>query len=275
MMTTMNPHHRRLPATAALLAALFLAGCGGTDLGTAPDGTADLEGDYTLVEGRGPDGEVPLVEDSPVTLSIEGEDWGGTAACNHYGGTVTVAGNDLTVHGVFQTEMACLDDRVMESERRYLDAFRQVERYERDGDRLVLRGEDVELVFAEVPPEPDAALVGTTWVLTSLIEGTGPDGAVSSVAGEPTLEFGEDGTFLGETGCNRFGGDYRHDGDTLVTSEVDASAAGCPDGMQAAQEEHILAVLADAEVAAVIEGRSLRLTGPDGRGLDYRATDAS
>ena len=274
MMTTMNPHHMRRAAAAALLA-VVLASCGGTDLGTAPDGAIDLEGDYTLVEGRGPDGEVPLVEDSPVTLSIEGEEWGGTAACNHYGGTVTIAGDDLTVHGVFQTEMACVDDRIMESERLYLAAFQQVDRYERDGDRLLLLGDDVELVFVEVPPEPDAALVGTTWVLTSLLEGTEPDGAVSSVVGEPTLEFGEDGTFLGETGCNRFGGDYRHAGDSLVTSEVDASAAGCPDEIGAAQEEHVLAVLADAEVAVIIDGRSLRLTGADGRGLDYRAADGS
>jgi heat shock protein HslJ len=88
----------------------------------------------------------------------------------------------------------------MASERAYLDAFRQVDRYEQDGDRLVLRGEGVELVFAKPAPEPEVALVDTTWVLTALIEGAGPDGAVSSVVGEPTLGFRTDGTFHAATG---------------------------------------------------------------------------
>jgi heat shock protein HslJ len=265
------PRPRRSPLAAAALTMLVLTvvmtGCGG------PAGTGAGErpnGEHRLVEGRGPEGQIPLVADAPVTLNIDSEDWGGTAACNSYGGTVEVTGDELIVQEVFQTEMACVDEQVMASERAYLDAFRQVDRYEQDGDRLVLRGQDVELVFEKLTPEPEVALIDTTWVLTARIERAGPDGAVSSIVGEPTLEFRTDGTFHAATGCNGLSGGYEHDGATLVTRDVVASAAGCLDALEA-QEEHIGAVFDGAGVTVSIDGVSLTLMGEDGRGLAYRA----
>jgi heat shock protein HslJ len=263
----------RVVPGAALLAVALLAGCGGDVAGT--DGVTDPpSGDHRLLEGHGPDGEIPLVDDAPVTLSIDGDDWGGTAACNHYGGTVEVDGDRLEVRELFQTEMGCLGDGVMEVERRYLDAFARVAQYERDGARLVLRGPDTQLVFEQLAPEADAALVGTTWVLSSLVEGTGDDGAVSSVAGAPTLRFTDDGDVAGDTGCNTFGATYTLDGATVVISGLSVSDASCPDEIVAGQEAHVLGVLASSGVTVDIDGRSLRLVGDDGRGLDYRAEDA-
>jgi heat shock protein HslJ len=172
------PSLPRSPLAAAALAMLVLTvvltGCGSELAGT---GEGDRPtGQHRLVEGRGPDGQIPLVTDAPVTLNIDGEDWGGTAACNSYGGTVEVTGDELIVREVLQTEMACVDEQVMVSERAYLDAFRQVDRYEQDGDRLVLRGEGVELVFEKLTPEPEVALLDTSWVLASSIEGAGSAG---------------------------------------------------------------------------------------------------
>ena len=137
----------------AVLVVIALMGCGGEHAGSdeVPDG------EHRLIEGHGPEGPIPLVDDSPVTLVIDGDDWGGTAACNSYGGTVEVDGERLSVREVLQTEMACPDERVMDSERRYLEAFRLVERYALDGDRLVLRGPDTELTFERLGPDPEAA----------------------------------------------------------------------------------------------------------------------
>ena len=145
-----RPRHDR-PATvlrlALVLATLVLVACGGEVSGS---GDPPSSGEYRLVEGQGPDGEIPLVEDAPVTLVVDGEDWGGTAACNQYGATVALDGDRLEVRELFQTEMACVDDTVMRSERTYLDAFMAADRFEHSGDRLVLHGDEVELVFEPV-----------------------------------------------------------------------------------------------------------------------------
>jgi len=148
--TAPRPLHDR-PATvlrlALVLATLALVACGAQVSGP---GDPPPRGEYRLVEGHGPDGEIPLVEDAPVTLTVDDEDWGGTAACNQYGGTVTLDGDRLEVREVLQTEMACANGTVMRSERAYLDAFMTVDRFAHDGDRLVLHGDEVELVFEPV-----------------------------------------------------------------------------------------------------------------------------
>lgn len=138
-------------ATALLAAAALLLGaCGGDGEPAAqpPDG------DWLLVEGTGPEGEIPIVEDHPITLSIEGEEIGGTAACNSYGGQAVVSGDQLTLREIVQTEMACPGEGVMDAEAAYLDALLSVHTHERDGERLELLGEDTRLVFEPRGSEP-------------------------------------------------------------------------------------------------------------------------
>lgn len=257
------------PMALVFAAALVLVACGGTGEPGA-EGTPDPTGDWVLVEGRGPDGELTLVEGSPVTLSIDGERWGGVAACNSYGGSVSLDGDRLAFDdGLTVTEMACPDDDVMALESGYLAALQAAERVELGEERLVLSGPEVELVFDQEPPEPDAALVGTVWVLESLVEGLGPDGSVSSVAGEPSLELTEDGEVRGDTGCNTFSGSYELDGTTLTLGPLTVTEMAC-DGLEGSQEEHVLRVLEADGLEVAIEGGRLRLTGED-RALEYRA----
>jgi hypothetical protein len=61
-----------------------------------PKGTPDP--DRRLGARRGPqaDGSLTLVEGSPVTLTVDAERWGGVAACNSYGGSVSLDGDRLT-----------------------------------------------------------------------------------------------------------------------------------------------------------------------------------
>jgi heat shock protein HslJ len=261
-------HTMRSTAPALLVLAAALAACGGPG-GPAAQAPAAPEGDWILAEGTGPDGAVPIVDGSPITLMIDDGDWGGTAACNSYGGTVTVDGSSVAVSELYQTEMACLDDRVMESERRYLDALAQVDRFERDGDRLVLRGEDVTLTFAQAEPVPDAAVLGTDWSLTALVLGAAPDGAVSSVLGDPTLRFDADGSVQGETGCNAFSGPYELTDDAVRIDDLALTKIGC-DGALLEQEQAILHVL-EGDMDVAVDGDSLTLTAPDGRALAFRA----
>lgn len=252
-----------------LTAALGLSACGGTGEPGA-ESTPDPTGDWVLTEGSSPDGPLVLVEASPVTLSIDGERWGGIAACNSYGGSVSLDGDRVTIDdGVAVTEMACLDEEVMALEGAYLAAFQATERVELRGEQLVLTGPDVELVYDEVPPEPDAELIGAVWRLESLIDGLGPDGSMSSVVGEPTLELTADGEVQGDTGCNTFNGGYELDGATLVFGPLATTRMACeePGG---AQEEQVLSVLEAGPLEVTIDGATLRLTADD-RALEYRA----
>jgi heat shock protein HslJ len=245
--------------------ALLLAGCGAPGVGVG-EGAAPPDGDWVLADGTGPDGPIELVEGHVPTLSIDGEDWGGTV-CNSYGATVQVDGSELTITELMHTEMACMPDEAMRSEAAYLDAFQRAETYDASAGVLVLRGPEVELVYDPVEPEPDADLEGTTWRLDSIVEGAGPDGSVSSVLGEPTLEL--DGDRLGgDTGCNSFGGDYELDGDRLRVGQIDQTLIGCDDALTS-QERHVLGVL-QSDPTWAVAGPTLELQADDGRGLTYR-----
>jgi heat shock protein HslJ len=262
-------HRTTWQAVLMVTAALVVSACGGTGE-TGAESRPDPTGDWVLTEGRGPDGELALVDGSPVTLSIEADRWGGVAACNSYGGRVDLDGDRLTFDdGLAVTEMACLDEDVMTLEAAYLDALQTAERVELRDEQLVLTGPDVELVFDQVPPEADAALVGTVWRLESLIDGLGPDGSVSNVVGEPTLELSQDGDVLGDTGCNSFSGSYQLDGTALRLEPLAVTEMAC-DGPEGAQEEHVLGVLGSDELEVTVEGSSLRLTGGE-QALEYRA----
>ena len=262
-------HRTMWQAALVVTAALVVSACGGTGEPGA-ESRPDPTGDWVLTEGRGPDGELALVDGSPVTLSIDADRWGGVAACNSYGGSVSIDGDRLTIDdGFVVTEMACPDEDAMALEAGYLAALRAAERVALRDEQLVLTGPDVELVFDRLPPETDAALVGTVWRLESLVDGLGPDGSVSSVVGEPTLELSQDGEVLGDTGCNSFSGSYQLDGTALRLGPLAVTEMAC-DGLEGAQEEHVLGVLGSDELEVTVEGATLRLTGGE-QALEYRA----
>jgi heat shock protein HslJ len=248
-------------------------GCGGSDGVSIGDGegTGGPTGDWVLVEGEHEGAEVPIVEGHDITLSIEDERWGGTAACNIYGATVSVDGDRVEIEDLAVTEMACMDDDVMASESAYLAAFAAVERYVAEPDELTLEDEaqDVRLRYEEVPAEPDAAFEDTEWRVESLLEGSGPDASVSSVQGEATLVFWQDGLLVAEDGCRSMEADWEPTDDGVRIGDLGYADVACPPELEP-QVEHIREVL-DGEVETTLEGGSLRLVGPDGRGLDLRA----
>jgi heat shock protein HslJ len=151
------------PTELLIVLVLLLAGCAGcAGLGSgAGEGAEPPDGDWVLADGTGPDGPIELVDGHVPTLTVDGEEWGGSV-CNHYGATVRVAaGNQVRVGEVVRTEMACLAEGAMASEDAYLTAFTATTSYERDDARLVLRGPDVELVYDEHAPGADAEPEGS------------------------------------------------------------------------------------------------------------------
>lgn len=270
--------------TAVLLLAGALSACGGPSaVNTEPPGQGDavaLLGEQTweLVEGEVDGAAVVVPDGHRVTLVLEqdrpdagqaeelvGAPVGGTAACNGYGARAQVDGTDVRIGRLSATEMGCAPD-VMAVESLYLDALTRVATGARDGDRLVLSGEDVTLAFAGRPPVPTEQLVGTTWLLSTLVDGE----VAASVSGEPALlRLEADGTLTGSTGCRDLTGRYVVTGDEVLLTDLSAGDRECPPEL-AEQDGHVVQVLGDG-FRAEVDGSRLTLSSTGDVGLVYVA----
>lgn len=123
---------------------MLLASCGG-----AADQSANLEGTSWTLQSYNKN--QPLAGHEP-TLSFEDSQVSGTTGCNSYGGEYEVDGEKLSFGAMFMTEMACLDEGVMDQESAYLELLGQAESYELvDGVLTIFAGQQQTLTF--VPAE--------------------------------------------------------------------------------------------------------------------------
>ena len=247
----------------ALLLMLVLTGCSIVSGGA----TASLDGEWQLRDGTNQGQPIPIVAGSRITLKVDGTQVGGSAACNIYGGTIEIHGSSVVISALSMTEMACEEDR-MASEAAYLAALPRTTTVERNGDSLVLTGPELELRFALVAPVADANLIGSTWILDSLISG---EVASSTVGERVTLELNGDGTISASTGCRDVTGRY-----TLTEGRVQVTldpydTIGCAAEI-GSQDTHILKVLS-AGFGVAIDGERLTVTAGDD-GMVYRTGDA-
>jgi heat shock protein HslJ len=245
-----------------LTAAVLLAACGEGRSGSPAD--PDIRGGWELTAGTSDGAALPVPAVGRATLDVEPGSMGGTSFCNHYSGAYRRDGDTFSVTGLGGTEMGC-DPDVMAAEAAYLAALGAVAAATVEDGVLVLTGNDVLLRFSPVQPPPASDLVGTRWVLETVVEGD----TASSTLGEPAvLVLADDGTLSGSTGCRILTGHWSRDGDRLTLPEVHADG-DCPSDATA-QDRHLMAVLDDLP-AAEIDGARLTLSGSDGRGLIYRA----
>lgn len=141
-------------AVAALFAlvALTLTACDAAGGAAGPDPAAD--GDWIMVSGHGPDGEIDVVSGHEPTLTVNGFEVSGHGGCNHFG-TASAEGEEDQQPDQWPTEfvstmMACDPPEVMDQESQFLTAMRQIQDVQADGDELVLTGPDTELRFERV-----------------------------------------------------------------------------------------------------------------------------
>lgn len=147
---------RTLRTLLAVGAVAVLAACssGGGDeepLEESPTGadapTLDLTGSWTLASGTTSDGDIALVEGTPVTLEVaEGGAVSGTSGCNQYSGQVTVEGDEVSFGPLASTMMAC-EENLMTLEAAYQAALGDVNAGALDGETLTLSGNGAELVY--------------------------------------------------------------------------------------------------------------------------------
>ncbi len=252
-----------LLATLGILAALTTA-CG-DEGGTASDpGTPDLDGSWVLAAGSHDGKPFVLSDGALITMLIDGDQVSGVAACNNYGGPIAITADGVKVGALAMTEMAC-DEPRMNLETAFLAALAAVTDADLSADSLTLTGADTTLDFDEAVVPAAAPMVGTTWHLDSLIDGD----SVSSIMGEGTLTFDEQGKLTGSTGCRNFRGTWKAEGDEVTPSSLATTRQRCPADLQG-QDDHVLAVLG-SRFTALADGQILTITGADGLGLTYRA----
>jgi heat shock protein HslJ len=248
-----------------LVLASTLAGCGESGAAPTPtDARFDSAGSWQLVEANVAGPEVPILDDHPITLTIEGSEISGTAACNSYGGRLTVRDDRLEVEDLGMTAMAC-EEPAVSAEAAYVSALLAATSIERDGAQLVLRGPEMVLRFDALPEPPTSELVDTAWVLETIFVG---DVASSTVGAPATLELRSDGTFTGSTGCRTFSGEWVEEGNQIVAPAWGLDGAECPPELRQ-QDEHVVSVIGDGFVPT-IEADLLTLRDPAGVGLVYR-----
>jgi len=255
-----------------LTVALLAAACGDDETtGTAPGqpGSGDPLGDteWVLTDAEVDGAPLTLLDTHPITLARTDDGIGGIAACNNYGGAITIEGSTVTFDDLFQTMMACEPPEAMELESAYTAALARVDTATADGAGLTLSGDGVTLTFAARAPEPDAPLVGTTWMLDTIVENEAASTAVAGADGSMTIDT--DGQVTGTTGCNSFTGGIVVGDDAFEPAPLASTRMACePDVM--AQEATVLRVLSEGPSWS-IEGSLLTLTLDDGTGLVYRA----
>jgi heat shock protein HslJ len=192
--------------------------------------------------------------------------------CNHLFGEVSFDGDRMAVSEMGSTDMAC--EKPLMAQDEWLTGFLKAKpKYSLSGNDFVLTGDGgtvIKLLDRKVA-NPDRPLLGTRWVVESLIDGE----SVSSVprGGEAYLQFDGD-TVTGNTGCNRLSGKAVHSPGKVVFSTIATTKMSCA-GDVAMLEAAVLSTVS-GEASVKIDADRLQLVNPDGKGLGLRsATEPS
>jgi heat shock protein HslJ len=234
-------------------------GCLGSDFADS------VEGSWQLVSGSVDGADIVLVDSHPITITFDGDQVGGTASCNGYGGTFQLSGSSIELSDLAMTEMACFPEETMDAEAAYAAALGKVTTVAVD-QTLTLSGPGAHLEFEPLAPVPQAELTNTVWVLDGLVSGD----SVSSVTGDrATLEFFTDGSVLGGTGCRTFAGHYTVAGEEVQMTDLSASGEPCTDQL-ADQDSHVISSL-EGGFRVEIEANRLTTWSAGDEGLTYLA----
>ena len=223
-------------------------------------------GSWTLRFGGGPEGEVAIVDGYPITVVFDSDgSYGGTAACNGYGGSYELDGFEFSLGQPGQEDAGCAVD-VQASEAAFLEALRDVTDINLSPGELALSGPASELIFAQV----SGANIEELWGRSFVLEATLADEVPTPAAGEPAFfAINPDNSFLGSTGCRDLDGTFVVAGAEVVFTDFGASGE-CAASL-AGQDGHVVTVLGDG-FTYELESGQLLISSVGNQGLQYRET---
>ncbi|RCV65760.1 Heat shock protein HslJ, partial [Methanophagales archaeon] len=202
---------------ASFLMAMVMSVGSATEL---PASNFSLEGNtWTLTSFiEGEDVQSPHVN-TTITAYFEEGIIKGNAGCNGYSGGYTVDGSEINISkALVTTSMYCGPEEVMQQEYQYHEMLGNVTTCTIEGNQLTLSTDDnVSLVYNATESQvPEFDLEGTTWTLTSFIEG---EDVQSPLVNTTITAYFEDGNITGNAGCNNYFGGYTVDGNEINISK--------------------------------------------------------
>lgn len=243
---------------AVAAAAVLLSGC----TAVVPAGPAESLKNTSWVVAQ-INGEPTIPDFQPTIAFGAADDVGGNSGCNHFGGTYTLTGTQISFGEFMTTAMLCTDNGRDQQEIAFHAALGTVVSVRFAGETVELLDGDgaVALLLAPVPP---LQLAGTSWVLGGIVDG---NTSSAPVADNPvTLSFTADQ--LSGRACNNFSGSYSLEGDRITIGPLMSTRMACLSDELNAQESLVFELLQTATTVTVAQ-RVLQLTAPDGRGLQF------
>lgn len=262
----MTPTSAALRAAAVVGLALALAGCG--DL-TPSDSGGQFVG-RTYVSTDVSEGGQPkeLMPGTQLSLTFGEDGIGASAGCNSMSASGGIQDGVLVLGDLMSTEMAC-DPDLMAQEQWWVGLLVSQPRAEVGDRALTLTAGDRAVTMVSAETIPDEPLAGTQWRLDTILQ----HDTASSVPAGTTATLVVKGSTLSVTV-----GDCRDTESPVEVAPsvltVDPAAFGpstCADGA-AFVDQAVRAVFGAGDVPYVIEGDALRVSGPFGAGLVYRAS---
>jgi len=233
----------------AAIAVLTLAGCAGAT-GPGATGTVDIRGEWTLTAGSDADGALEL-SDFPLTMVFTD----GTArirtGCYAYDSPMTTDIDVQTASYVSPPQASCM--ALTPDEDRVTTSLDQVTDVARDGDSLVLSGDELELSFALVDAVASADLNGS-WTLDSIRQSD----TLQSFEAAPTIVL-QDGTLTARVGCDNVSGTLEPVSGNNVVEDLSIEPSGDVCTLQIDEAAEALTTLLAEKFLVHREGDSLEL----------------
>jgi len=209
---------------------------------------------------------------STITIAFAESEISGYAGCRGYRGTYEASGDHIRFPRLAMTEYLCLrPEALIVQEGQYTTSLGWATNYRlSEGQLEILSARGEALIYGPLPEGADTSQEGTTWALTTFIEGETATPVL--VETEITVTFG-DGTVSGSAGCNTYSAAYTFDGSFFTFEAPAATEMACSDpaGVME-QEQRYLGFLGNITTYH-INGNQLRLETGDGRALVFTAQE--
>jgi len=204
-------------------------------------------------------------------LSIQFTDDGRVIArggCNMMQGAVDTSAGKIVVNGgLASTEMGCAPE-LHDQDRFVAGVLDGAPSWRLADDKLTITAGStvVELAPRELV-HPDRDLVGTTWVLDTVVDG---QVASSTPAGAPPVTLVFDGSKVtADTGCNGVSTDYTVSGDTITFDLAMTTKMACAPEIMRGEDAVVDALQGKARYE--ITADRLSLTSESGKGVQLHA----
>lgn len=252
----------------AVLATVLTAACGDDGGGAAADGIRGITWTTTEIVTAGTPAAMPAGVRLELTLGTDGR-LGARAGCNSMGGTFRIHDGRLDVGGLGQTEMGCAAE-LMTNDAAIASLLASRPAIALYGGTLTIAGPSTALHLVDLETvDPTSPLVGTTWVLDTLIDGQAASTIPQELRGKATLAFDTE-TLAWTGGCNSSGGGYQMDKGVL-TSVGDRTGTTMACAEPAKTIEARMAAVLGASPKVVLVRHRLTVAAPNGQGLGFTA----